>query len=266
MPIEVRTAVRRMDDREFKARVYEVMGHTFDVHAELGRLFHEKIYQRELVLRIPDAQREVPVDARFCDFCKTYYLDMLVGGGALFEFKAVECLAKRHERQLMHYLFLTDLPHGKLVNLRPQRVGHRFVNNVLSVAARTAFTVDDSCWYEIETRQLKEGMIAVLRDWGVGLGIALYEEAAAYLCGQAPDAETDVGICLDAHPLGMQRMRLAAPGVAVRITTLPRNRLHAYRADLHRLLDHAGLHAIQWINITQPVVEFRTIRKRGKKM
>ena len=56
---------------------------------------------------------------QFESFCKTYYLDLLVGGGAIFELKAVAALAEGHRRQLMHYLFLTDLPHGKLVNLRP---------------------------------------------------------------------------------------------------------------------------------------------------
>jgi GxxExxY protein len=162
-----------MDDKEFKARVYEVMGHVFDIHAQLGRLFHEKIYQRELWHRLPDAQREVPVEVRFEDFCKTYFLDLLVGGGALFELKAAEALTKEHERQLMHYLFLTDLPHGKLVNLRPERVEHRFVNNVMSPLARSSFEVDDQGWQEIETQQLKERLIAVLRDWGTGLGIAL---------------------------------------------------------------------------------------------
>ena len=101
--------------------MYEVMRHAFDVQRELGRLFHEKIYHREIAFRIPDARCEVAVDVRFGDFCKTYYLDLLVGGGAIFELKAVEALAERHRRQLMHYLFLADLPHGKLVNLRRGR-------------------------------------------------------------------------------------------------------------------------------------------------
>jgi hypothetical protein len=61
---------------------------------------------------------------------------------------------------LMHYLFLTGLPHGKLVNLRPEQVEHAFVNE-----------------------------------------------------------------------------------------------------SLRRLLDHTGLHAVQWINIAQLLVQFRTIRK-----
>ncbi len=57
--------------------------------------------------------------------------------------------------------------------------------------------------------------------------------------------------------------------VAIRIHALPQQRYAAYRADLQSLLDHAGLRAIQWINITQPEVRFETCsrthqRKAGK--
>ncbi len=79
MPIYVAADIRRMEEEEFKVRTYEVMRHVFDVQRELGRLLHEKIYQREIAFRVPDAQCEVAVDVRFEDFCKTYYLDLLVG-------------------------------------------------------------------------------------------------------------------------------------------------------------------------------------------
>ena len=261
MPIQVRADIRRMGDDEFNARAYDVMRHIFDVHSELGRLFHEKIYQREIAYRVPDARCEVAVDVRFGDFCKTYSLDLLVAGGAIFELKAVESLAQRHDRQLMHYLFLADLPHGKLVNLRPERVEHKFVNNVLTRAERTDFTVTGGDWGEIEGVRLKEGMIDLLRDWGVGLDLGLYEEAAAHLCGHPPDVESDVEVRLGNRLLGVQRTRLASPDVAIRISALPQQRYAAYRADLQSLLDHTDLRAIQWINVARPVVHFATVRK-----
>jgi GxxExxY protein len=261
MPIEVAGGVRRMEDEEFKARAYEVMRHVFDIHGELGRLFHEKIYQREIAHRVPDARCEVAVDVRFEDFCKTYSLDMLASGGAIFEFKAVESLAPRHERQLMQYLFLADLPHGKLVNLRPERVEHKFVNNVLTRAERTDFTVTDGDWEEIERVRLKDRMIALLRDWGTGLDLGLYEEAAAHLCGQPPDVESDVEVRLGNRSLGVQRMRLASLDVGIRISALPQQRCAAYQADLQSLLDHTDLHAVQWINVARPMVHFTTVCK-----
>ena len=72
MPIHVGADIKRMDGDEFKARVYEVMRHVFDVQRELGRLFHEKIYHREIAFRIPDSRCEVALDVQFEDFCKTY--------------------------------------------------------------------------------------------------------------------------------------------------------------------------------------------------
>ena len=264
MPIHVGADIKRMDDDEFKARVYEVMRHVFDVQGELGRLFHEKIYHREIAFRIPGSRCEVALDVQFEDFRKTYYLDLLVGGGAIFKLKAVAALAEQHRRQLMHYLFLTDLPHGKLVNLRPGRVDHEFINNVLTRAERSDFTPIGDGWEEIEGAQLQDRMVGLLRDWGTGLDLGLYEEAAAYLCGQPPDVESDVEIRLGDRSLGVQRMRLSAPDVALKITAMTTEGQAEFHSHLERLLDHTNLRAIQWINIARPVVRFSTIWK-GKK-
>jgi GxxExxY protein len=110
MPISIRGRIRRLDDREFGEVVFETMRQVFLLHQELGRFFDERIYQRELVFRVAGAQTEVPIDVTFEDFCKTYYIDLLVGGGAIFELKTVQALAPRHRSQLMHYLFLADAP------------------------------------------------------------------------------------------------------------------------------------------------------------
>ncbi len=261
MPICVDAEVRRMNEAEFKARTYEVMRHIFAVHGELGRLFHEKIYHREIAFRVPDARCEVAVDVRFEDFCKTYYLDLLVGGGALFELKAVDALGEPQRRQLMQYLFLLDLPHGKLANLRPHRVDHEFVNNVLPRADRTAFNVVDDGWQELGEYRMREKMIAVLRDWGTGLDLALYEQAAACLCGQPPNVESDVEVRMGDRLLGVQRMRLASPEAAIRVTALAPEWLGDFRAHLCRVLAHTDLRVIQWINVTRSSLQFRTIKK-----
>lgn len=262
MPIHVGAEIRRMDDEEFKARTYEVMGHVFDVQRELDRLFQEAVYQRELAFRIPDAQREVPVEVRFEEFCKTYYLDLLVGGGAVFELKAVQSLTEPHRRQLLQYLFLIDLPHGKLINLRPERVQHEFVNNTLTRSDRMSFAVDNCDWRDLGTTSLKDRMVAVLGDWGTGLDVGLYEEAASYLCGQPPGGEAKVEIRIAGRSLGSQAVRLVAPRIALRITALPPDGQPEYRAHLCRFLDHTDLDAVQWINITRQLVQFKTIEKR----
>ena len=45
-----------------------------------------------------------------------------------FEFKAAEAIHPKHRGQGIHYLFLFDLGHGKIVNVRNEEVEHEFVN------------------------------------------------------------------------------------------------------------------------------------------
>lgn len=261
MPIHVGVELRRLDDDEFRACAYEVTRHAFDVQKELGRLFHESIYQNEIAYRVANAHCEVPINVCFEDFCKTYYIDLLVAHGAAFELKTVDTLTERHKGQLLQYLFLADLPHGKLINLRSERVQHEFINNTLTRSDRTSFDVDDIRWQETQPTRLKELMIAVLRDWGTGLDIGLYEEVAAFLCGQPPDSQEDVEIRLGGRTVGVQPFRIVAPSAALRVSALPTNRLAEYQTHLESCLHHTSLRVIQWINITRQAVQFRTVRK-----
>lgn len=251
-----------MDDTEFSDCVYGVMGRVFDIQREFGRLFHESIYQQELACRLSDARCEVPVHVQFDGFSKTYYLDLLVDGGAIFELKAVESLSEQHRRQLLHYLFLADLPHGKLVNFRTERVQHEFVNNTLTHPDRTSFAVEDAGWDPLGQRHLKPQMIELLRDWGTGLDVDLYEQAAAHFCGQLSDERTTATIRANDRIVGNQPVRLAQAGVALKCSALPPNRQSEYDPHLRRFLHHTDLDHIQWINITRQIVQFRTIRKK----
>ena len=260
MPIRVGVELRRMSDTEFSDCVYGVMGHVFDIQRELGRLFHESIYQRELASRLHEARCEMPVHVQFDGFSKTFFLDLLVDGGAVFELKAVESLSDQHRRQLLHYLFLIDLPHGKLVNFRTERVQHEFVNNTLTHPDRTSFAVEDTGWDPLGQRHLKPQMIELLRDWGTGLDVDLYEQAAAHFCGQPPDERTMATIHVNDRIVGTQPVHLAQPGVALKCSALPSKSQSEYEPHLHRFLQHTNLGHLQWINITRQVVSFKTIR------
>ena len=97
MPITVKYPIRRMSQAEFGDLAYEVMRTVFSIRDELGRFFDEKIYKRELALRLPGVQLEVPIEVSHSTFTRPYFLDALVNAGAVFEFKAVEALTERHE-------------------------------------------------------------------------------------------------------------------------------------------------------------------------
>ena len=67
-------------------------------------------------------------------------------------------------------------------------------------------------------------------------------------------AEVRSGGC----PLGFEKVRLAAPHVAFKITAITSG-LEAYEDHLRRFLRHTNLITIQWVNITRARVTFKTI-------
>src|SRR5262245_1645577 len=109
MPIQTGTPVRRLTQPEFGDLAYVVMGHVFDIHAEFGRFFDERIYKRELARRCPFIKLEVPIHLTHGSFSTTQFIDVLAGEGAPFEFKAADDLVARHSAQLLNYLLLADL-------------------------------------------------------------------------------------------------------------------------------------------------------------
>jgi len=260
MPISVNTELVRFSQREFAQVAYRVMGEAFILHRELGHLFDERVYQNALAARVTDMQTEVRIDVSFRDFGKAYFIDAVVAGGAVFELKAVAGLTSGHRGQLLNYLLLTGLHHGKLVNFRAQPVEHEFVNTTATLAGRTKFAVDHSAWqatvgFGHEQKALVMGM---LQDWGTGLTRALYEEAMIHFYGGPGRVFTEIDVSLDHASVAKQVVALCAEGVAFRITTFDQP-LKAYREDLVRFIASTALHAIQWINIARDQISFSTV-------
>jgi len=106
---------------------------------------------------------------------------------------------------------------------------------------------------------MKDRMTAMLCDWGMGLDMGLYQEAASHLCGRAAEPECMVEIRLDGRVVGSQPVPLAAAQVALRVTCLPPDRRAGFEAHLPRFLSHTTLKAVQWINITRAAVQFKSI-------
>jgi len=260
MPIQVRTTTCRLDEPAFGKIAYDVMRCVFDVHNEFGRFFDEKIYKRELGRRFPGTELEIPIEVKFESFHKLFFLDALVGGGAAFEFKTVESLTDRHRSQLLHYLMMADLSHGKLVNLRTEQVQHEFVNTTLRPSDRTGFEVINHGWQEIGDKPILEWCVAFLRDIGTGLDTNLYEEAVTHYLGGEGQVLQDVEIIYGKTVLGPQKFRLVAPGVTFKVTASSAAP-SLFEIHARRLLEHARMDAIQWINVTLNEVSFQTIRR-----
>jgi GxxExxY protein len=146
MPVKTCIPIRRLSQPEFGEISFEVMRHVFAIHNDLGRFFDEKIYKRELAHRMLDVRLEEPIEIVFGTFRKPLFIDVLVGDGAIFEFKAVESLIGRHRSQLLQYLMLVDVAHGKLINIRSEDIEHEFVNAHRKLSDRTTFEVIARAW------------------------------------------------------------------------------------------------------------------------
>jgi GxxExxY protein len=237
MPVIIRTPVRRLSQAEFGEIAYSVMECVFQIHREMGRFFDEKIYKRELAHRHASVQLEVAIEITHATFRKLQYIDVLVESGAPFEFKAVEVFVSRHSAQLLHYMFLTELDHGKLVNVGRDSVEHQFINTTIRREDRVRFDVAVERWSDRPpgAARFREVLTALLRDWGAGLDLQLYEEALVHLLGGEAQVLADVEVRTPEHKLGHQKMRLAAPRVAFVLTALPEASTE-YESHARRLL------------------------------
>jgi GxxExxY protein len=261
MAVVMGSKLRRLTQAEFGSVAFEVMRDVFAIHEEFGRFFDEKIYKRELARRRPDVRMEVPVDILFESFRKRYFLDFVAGEGGLFEFKATEASTPRDRAQLTHYLHLCDLAHGKLVNMRPGQVEHEFVNTALTCSERLSFELSAERWSRdlSGASRVEEVLVPLLRDWGVGLELPLYEEALTHFLGGEAAVNHDVEVLGNGASLGVQRLRLAAPRVAFKVTAFSEH-LDAFEAHARRFLQHTALDGILWINIARDRVTLTSIR------
>jgi GxxExxY protein len=269
MPIHPSIATTRISQDDFKRLASEVMHHVFEIHNEFGRLFAEPIYKRELAARLPEVILEAAVTVTHDTFAKTYFLDALVRNSGLFEFKTADALHSRHRGQTLNYLLLFDLAHGKIVNVRSEGVEHEFVNCHSRLSELRSPNVRDDAWnVRLDGAEVfRDTLMSLIGDWGVGLEIGLYEEALTHLLGGEQAVVRPVPVFGQAGFVATQRMRLAAPGVAFRLTAIHDDsdiamRLEAFETQARKLLEHTCLHAIHWANLTHREITFTTLQRR----
>lgn len=263
MPVKVHGDIRPMTQEEFGHTAYRVVDCAFAVHKEMGRFMSEAIYRNAIAHRLGGAQTEVPVVLEFEDFSKTYFVDLLVDNGGLFELKTVKTLGTRHRSQLLNYLFLTRLSHGKLINFRGESVEHEFVNTQLTHADRRSFTVAFRNWKETSRRPepLAPWVVRLLRDLGTGLDIAMYESAVTHFLGGEDVVIKPIEIQDRARSVGKQKVRLANSASAIKVTSLDGDGFERFEDHARRFLTHTSLQAMQWINIRGDLVTFTTLPK-----
>jgi GxxExxY protein len=260
MPISCPITLPRLSTEAFGALDYEIMKIAFACHGDLGRLGDEGIYQADFAARLKAAgyevHQEVPITVSFRSFVKTYYMDVVVNGQAVYEIKTVTRLTPEHEAQVLNYLLMVNCAHGKLINFRLASVDSRFVNAPMTVEQRIAVTVDDRRWRgDPASRDL---LVELLRDWGTCLELPLYYQAFIHLLGGEVIVTHQLPMQRAGISLGNQRFHLLEPSAAFHFTAFGELTVR-YEKQLQNLLRLSPLKALHWINIGHEEVTFTTI-------
>ncbi len=227
MPIVVDSEVVVFTKDEFHTLAERVIGIVFGVHNDFGRLMNEDIYKQIIRRRceaagIDPVRREVEITVSYHDFQKSFYMDLFLAHGLMVETKTVEQLTSAHEAQALHYLLLSGMRHGLLMNLRPGKVEKRFVSTSLDLAERRRVRVQDAEWNPVNepSRRMREILVELLNDWGANQSGRNNESFWSFCPPHSSSLIPRVRVLRSSH-------------CGIRISSLPR-RGSAGRAALHR--------------------------------
>ena len=230
----------------------------------MGTFCDEIIYQKVLALKCNEAlikaQREVEILVTYEDFSKTYKIDLLLNSGVVYELKTVKTLNAAHRQQLINYLLLTGLKHGKLLNFRSSSVACEYVSTSLTPNDRYNYTVDSSLFSESTTKcaTLKNTVYALLREWGAYLDFRLYNEALVHLLGGSENVVFPVDILFETRVVGRQQMQLLDNQTAFHLSSIGKAQAR-YERSIHRLIKHTGIKSVQWVNFNRENIVLKTL-------
>jgi GxxExxY protein len=261
-------SLKRLTREPFDAMSRQVVAHAFASQNELGRLCDEKVYQNDLALRLQAAglgpvATEVPLTVSFRDFAKTYRLDLVVQESFLIELKTVTALVKEHESQLLNYLLINEMGHGKLINFRSESVEYRTVNAVVSVVDRQQFQIATGRWRPQTARcaLLPEILREILASWGAFLDCHLYQEALIHFLGGESLVLQHMPLQRAGFSLGTQVIPVVTKSVGFRLTALAPEAGRSYEAHLRRFLALTPLTALHWVNLCHHEIQLNTLTK-----
>jgi GxxExxY protein len=264
VPIISRRQLNPFGRHDFGPIAYKLFGDVLAIREQLGRFFEEKHYRQALALRRNDVLLEEPIVVSHGTFKKEYFLDMLVGLGGIVEFKAAEAISPRHRSQLMNYLMLSGLSHGMLINVRPEKVTHEFVNNAMTYADRLRFesVLQSGQSLRQEFERFSSTLLDLLRDWGTCLDLTLYEDALTQLFGGDEQVIRPVAVSIDGQWIGSQRLRFVGERTAFKLTALEGDdgRIR-FEHHARKLVEHTDIAGLLWANIARHEVTIRSLAK-----
>lgn len=106
----------------YEKECYQIQGAIFEVYKEVGPGFLESVYQECLEMELANrnipfvAQSELRLSYKGIYLQHTYKADLICFSSILIELKAAKELAPEHLAQMVHYLKVTGIRLGLLVN------------------------------------------------------------------------------------------------------------------------------------------------------
>ncbi len=235
---------------EFQKVDYQVMGHAFTLHNEMGNLWEEKEYQHALASKCRatglEVFEEVVVSISHNGFKKKYYIDLLIDGN-IYELKTAVDIAPNHRARTLNYLFLTDTQHGKIINFGSGSLTWHFISTSLSLKDRLSYSLRTAKWQPATNvcLNIPDLMNDLLSDWGTYLSITLYKEALCHFLNIPLENE---------H----QRFVSLSPKTALHISGLDHQKIKL-QPNLQKYLDTSSFDELLWINFHRNIIEFSSL-------
>ena len=109
-------------NREQNLLFKEIIKDCFDIYNELGEGLLESAYEAVLTYVLTqhgikvERQVNLPIYYKGEKLEQQYRMDLVINGNTIIELKALNAVGNEHIRQLHHYMKLTHLPFGMLIN------------------------------------------------------------------------------------------------------------------------------------------------------
>lgn len=259
MPVRTSIPLSPCSQAMFGDIAYDVVGVALELYSKMGNRFQESVYRSTLRHSFGvRALEEIEINLIHQNFVKKLYMDLVVDSGCVFELKASTSISPSHTSQLIQYLMLTGLNHGKVISFGGTQLEHRFVNCHMTVDGRREFTLERIGWVNNSScRSIEQLVVSLLHDWGTGLTAPLYLEALVFL---ARLTEKSTNTFWDRKITGKQTVHIIEQNHSLEVTCLT-ERIDSHKSNLVRFLGHTALDAIVWVNITNGNVRLERIVK-----
>ncbi len=158
---------------------------------------------------------------------------------------------------------LTELKHGMLINVRPEKVSREFVNYVLTHRDRLQFQIVTEQWEPSVpgAEQFRKILSDILSDWGTCLDLGLYEEALTHFFGGEEFVIRPATVKFGNHVLGPQPLPFVTANTAFKLSAFEDlDSQLRFATHAQCLVNHANVEALLWANIGRHRVTLRCLK------